>query len=71
MRFSLCGFCPCSVDTCVHARTCACVCFFFFRIAAKTQDEKMMLGLQHPYVFHWGGAERDNDEGNEKEGICN
>ena len=36
-----------------------------------TQDEKMMLGLQNPYVFHWGGAERDNDEGNEKEGICN
>jgi len=35
------------------------VCFFFFRIAAKTQDEKMMLGLQNPYVFHWGGAERD------------
>lgn len=71
MRFSLCGFCPCSVDTCVHARTCAYVCFFFFRTAAKTQDEKMMLGLQSPCVFHWDGAERDNDEGNEKEGICN
>ena len=42
----------CSVDTCVHARTCAYVCFFFFRIAAKTQDEKKMLGLQNPYVFH-------------------
>lgn len=57
MRFSLHGFYPCSVGTCVGG---VCVCVFFFRIAGKMHDEKCCL-TNKILLFPWG-------EGREKQG---